>query len=115
MPYGNESVYSTEDNDELKTLDNLTCVSSINSCKSDNEYINCQKEFDFYRQKFIAFLAEGTDSDNKIFVKIRMNSKNQEEFKEFLINKKDLPLDFWSCPFGFTIFKNLYPYNNNNI
>ena len=115
MPYENESVYSTKDNDELKSLDNLTYISSSDSCKSDDEYINCQKEFDVYRKKFIAFLVEGTDLDKKMFIKFRMNSKNQEEFKEFLVNKKNLPLDFWSCPFGFTIFKNLYPYNNNNI
>jgi hypothetical protein len=77
-----------------------------------NEYENYQKEIDKYRNKFIAFLVEGTDLDNKTYMNYRINIKNQEEFSEFLKNEKKIPLDFWSCPFGFKIFEKLYPYKN---
>ena len=92
-----DSEYSNIHNDKINNL--------------DNDY---QEEIDIYRNKFIAFLSEGTESDNMIFINFRINIKNQEEFKIFLSSNKKIPLDFWSCPFGFKIFEQLYPYNKKN-
>lgn len=119
MSYAKESVYPLSDTKvptyNQKMISFYGLISNLRDeiNKSDDNDPN-QQELDIYRNKFIAFLEEGSDLDNDVFIQYRKNITNQQEFKTFLSNKKNLPLDFWSCPFGFKIFEQLYPYNKKN-